>query len=399
MNLDVLISQNARALGRAYTPKSALLEAIREFPYRGFVEVAVTGSQPLIMFSNYDDIVAQHFLFHGPDSFESYSLMLWAHFAARANVVFDVGAFTGVYSLVAARSSPSARILAFEPSLNTFARLVTNVLANDLGERIGTLKVALGDADGALTLKHPAGIHCLGSQESLVDGRHESIWFEEEVRVFAGDRLGDHYQANPRDFIIEVDPTRVDLIKIDVEGFEPQVLQGMRDLVARDRPVLLIECLGVEEFERVRTLLAPLGYQYRFIDDAAHELHDDIQRFSRDPLNVLFVNQDLDLEQLSVNPGQHDRPQAGDMTPERMEAALRERDDALTALAKERERNNTLRLHLDQLGEPEPPHYPLEADPNSPPLRYVVADEINNRLKKTLKPLHNGLKRLFSTLG
>lgn len=77
---------------------------------------------------------------------------------------------------------------------------------------------------------------------------------------------------------------------------------------------------------------------------------------------------------------------------QRLEAALRERDAALTALAKERALVNALRLAAARRNEPEPPDYPPAAGPGEAPLRYVLADEANATLKNLLGPLHRGVK-------
>ncbi len=296
MDLATITAQNTRALLCLRSPNIDFMAAIRDYPYRGFIEAQITGCQPFVMFSNYDDIVAQHYLFRGPDSFESFSLKLWSHLSRMSKVVFDVGAFSGVFALAATHSNPEVKVVAFEPSLNTFVRLVTNVLANGMGGRIGTVKAALGERDGQLTLKHPAGIHCLGSEETLVDGRHESVWFQEEVRVMAGDQLSAHYATNSRDFVIEVDPGAVDLIKIDVEGFELSVLRGMTALLDRRKPTLLVECLSLGQFDEVFAFLQPKGYFFRFIDDAGSAAHQDRDRFAQHPRNVLFMSSDELLE-------------------------------------------------------------------------------------------------------
>lgn len=300
MDLATITAQNTRALLSLRSPTVDLMAAIRDFPYRGFIEAQITGSQPFVMFSNYDDIVAQHYLFRGPDSFESFSLKLWSHLSRMSKVVYDVGAFTGVFSLVATHSNPDAKVIAFEPSLNTFVRLVTNVLANGMGGRIGTVKAALADKDGQMTLKHPAGIHCLGSEETLVDGRHESVWFQEDVRVMAGDQLSKHYASNARDFVIEVDPGAVDLIKIDVEGFELSVLRGMGDLLGERKPALLVECLSLAQFDEVFSFLQPKGYFFRFVDDGGNAVHQDRERFARHPRNVLFMSSEELLEGVAM---------------------------------------------------------------------------------------------------
>lgn len=83
----------------------------------------------------------------------------------------------------------------------------------------------------------------------------------------------------------------------------------------------------------------------------------------------------------------------------RLEAALRERDEALLALATERERSNALRLRLERLGEPEPPRYPTHAGIGPTPLRYVVVDRLNESIKGVLGPLHGPLKRAVARFG
>ena len=53
----------------------------------------------------------------------------------------------------------------------------------------------------------------------------------------------------------------MDLAKIDVEGFEPQVLKGMRTTLQRFRPALFIECLPDGPYREVEEILKNLGYQ------------------------------------------------------------------------------------------------------------------------------------------
>lgn len=84
---------------------------------------------------------------------------------------------------------------------------------------------------------------------------------------------------------------------------------------------------------------------------------------------------------------------------ERLEAAIAERDLALTALAKERELTNALRLGARNRGEPDPPPYPRSAGLGAPPLRYVLADAANDVLKAWVGPLQRVAKRLAKTVS
>lgn len=132
--------------------------------------------------------------------------------------MMDVGANVGFTTLLAARLiGPSGRVLAFEPNQAAAARLRTNVALNalsnvdineiGLGSRTGIAQLATGDHHGTSSMR-------TGS------GRRVCV------------RTGDEF-APP--------PDRPTLIKIDVEGYELEVLRGMRGVLARPNVVLLIE--------------------------------------------------------------------------------------------------------------------------------------------------------------
>lgn len=81
----------------------------------------------------------------------------------------------------------------------------------------------------------------------------------------------------------------------------------------------------------------------------------------------------------------------------RLDLAERERDQALTELARARAELDALRRALATRGEPEPPLYPDTAAPGlAPPLRYVVVDRVNDALKRLVEPVQ---RRLRARLG
>jgi hypothetical protein len=74
-----------------------------------------------------------------------------------------------------------------------------------------------------------------------------------------------------------------------------------------------------------------------------------------------------------------------DGTQGRLEEALAERDRALEQLARARVELDALKLSLLRAGEEPPPLYPNTAAPGlEPPLRYVLVDALNDRLKQAL---------------
>lgn len=55
---------------------------------------------------------------------------------------------------------------------------------------------------------------------------------------------------------------RVDLVKIDVEGFEDKVLEGMQRVLTTSAPDIIVECNPDGPFQSVETILAKFGYHF-----------------------------------------------------------------------------------------------------------------------------------------
>lgn len=150
----------------------------------------------------------------------------------------DVGANTGYFALVAARLvGPSGRVLAIEPEPENCERIRRNIALNGY-ENVEVVPVAVGDRTGEveLHLAHDHGHHSLLPASPDRDGRTMNV---------ALHRLDD--------LLAEHDVTRVDAIKIDVEGVEAAVIRGATTTI-RQNPALVIlmdlhESLGVDPRE------------------------------------------------------------------------------------------------------------------------------------------------------
>lgn len=175
-------------------------------------------------------------LHHGPTadylwwlgSYEQPVTEVFSRLAARASLVLDIGARDGLYTLFAAAANPAARILAFEPEPQGAALLRANVDANAAltRGRVLVVETALGAYDGS------GWLFVAGGNTSLnPDFRRGSPAVPVAVRQ--GDTV-----------LAEIAPgQRVGLMKIDTESTEPEVLDGLRVTVARDRPVIVCEVL------------------------------------------------------------------------------------------------------------------------------------------------------------
>ncbi len=143
--------------------------------------------------------------------------------ARTGDVVLDVGANYGVYSLVLAKQvKPTGRVVAFEPGTTALSQLRANLRRNpDLLVEI--VPLGLSDTVQARQLFHVGG----PPTHSLSGFGHES---SEIVNVTT---LDTWWSASGI--------SRLDVMKADVEGHEPQVFRGGMATLAANRPIVLFE--------------------------------------------------------------------------------------------------------------------------------------------------------------
>jgi FkbM family methyltransferase len=159
---------------------------------------------------------------------EGYMAQLFVEAVRPGMTVLDVGAHLGYFTLQAARRvGPAGRVLAAEPNPNTLPFLRANIEANGVADRVTIVERALGAAPGrAEFYVSPAG------DTSSLHAAGQAAHTPTSVEVTTADAaLGD---------------VVLDVVKMDVEGGEVDVLDGMRETLARAAPglVLFAECNG-----------------------------------------------------------------------------------------------------------------------------------------------------------
>jgi FkbM family methyltransferase len=142
-------------------------------------------------------------------------------------IVIDVGANFGIYSVLVASTFASTQVHAFEPVSRTADLLRANAERNGVLSRICINNVALGSETGNLliTSDRYAGNYLLS--EGDYDGNTQ------EVPVIRLD-----------DYVAQKGLQRVDFIKCDVEGAELLVMKGAEGVLAKMRPIVMLEIAG-----------------------------------------------------------------------------------------------------------------------------------------------------------
>ena len=215
----------------------------RHLHFIGEFEVA-TPRGPFRMFHHGAEIENELFWEGLPGRRERVSMELWMRLCQKARVILDVGANTGIYSLVAAVMNPGARVYGFEPITTLFERYEGNCRVN--GFDVHTFRTALSNAAGMGVMR--GWVLEKGTEARALD--------DEVVSTTRLDALIESCSLGP-----------VDLAKIDVEGHEPEVLEGMGRFLAEFKPTLLIEVLSDSAGEKLEAFLGDLGYLYFDLDE------------------------------------------------------------------------------------------------------------------------------------
>ena len=146
----------------------------------------------------------------------------------RNGMFVDVGANIGLYTM--ALAPIFARTVAFEPNPITFKVLEANLLLREV--RAQAMNEGLSDRNGEATISFPRTGH-LG-WATLTERHAGTATMQAQVTL----RTLDEVDA------VEGWTQPISLLKIDVEGHEPEVLRGAQRVLNRDRPVVLFEVLG-----------------------------------------------------------------------------------------------------------------------------------------------------------
>ncbi len=179
----------------------------------------------------------QNMIFLEGDYFDIDQLIEIKKYIPHHAVVLDIGTNIGNHAMFFAKECKASKVYSFEPTEKTFAILTKNLQINHLENFIDAKNIALGDQ------KTKADIICV--DEKNCGGNKVSKNTDGTVVMETLDNLS----------IKE----KIDFIKIDVEGFEYEVLAGGTSTIDKNRPNIYVEIFD-QNYGKVNHLLETMGY-------------------------------------------------------------------------------------------------------------------------------------------
>jgi FkbM family methyltransferase len=146
----------------------------------------------------------------------------------RGDTVIDVGGNIGFFVLILNEMlGDEGNIFSFEPSKRLKERLEKTIKINNI-KNVTIVNLALGESERKTTLHYNP--KQTGLSSIITDFKNGLV--SEEIQITSLDKFSENIQS------------RISFIKIDTEGYEPQVLKGARKIISRDKPTIYIELGG-----------------------------------------------------------------------------------------------------------------------------------------------------------
>lgn len=194
---------------------------------------------------------------------------------SAGDTVLDIGANIGFHTLYFAElAGPNGKVIAFEPVPVNFEKLKFNIGLNSFNN-ISPQNIALGSKNEQITI---------GIDENSTNPGAYNL-FDHSGNVMINCLIGDEVVVNEK----------INFIKIDVEGYESFVFEGLIKTINRDKPKIVFEYDSNYHLKTnlpkdyIFTLLAPFNYIYYAITPAGLTKIEDINTIKS--ANILALPQ------------------------------------------------------------------------------------------------------------
>lgn len=183
--------------------------------------------------------------------------------ARNLDLVIDIGANFGLYSILLGKIESVANVFAFEPVRRNYAQLQANIFANGLERKIDARRIGISDRkDYRFIYIDP---------RSTGVSRLDMATSKRDIAAFAD---GEEIDVAPLDDILCLSRRRA-FVKIDVEGHAAEVIAGMRKFLERNSCIIQIEVTTDAERCALSCLIDSGYFEMARIDNDVIVAHKD----------------------------------------------------------------------------------------------------------------------------
>ena len=186
------------------------------------IEKAIIGNT--VIFGYNDEDIFENIRNSGR-FFEQDILDRWLPYYRNAKTIMDVGANLGNHTLYFCKNTKANSIYAFEPYVDNYRLLNRNVKFNDCGNVICNQFAVGGTTGKAVPVRLPDKRYLGNVQYRYADDSDADT--QHSVQIISLD-----------DFVKKNNIQSLDFLKIDAEGFGPEILSGMKGILKKDKPVI-----------------------------------------------------------------------------------------------------------------------------------------------------------------
>ena len=266
-----------------YKTLTLILGVLRYRRLDSDIETFELPDNPSRRFVNNNSILTRKIYWFGERGYEGSEVYFWRYFCQRALKILEIGANTGYYTTQGALAAPDTRYLAVEPHRASVETLRQNLALNAVrnvevveaavvGHKVSErMELVIPDVDHD---EAPTGAFLARGTEGISRTAAKSI----SVPLVEAIDLADN----------------VDLLKLDVEGYEYEILHSLASYIKSNTPTIFAEVL--RRTPKLRGILVEMcqNHGYRPFGVGPNQLHPiSLDQLARDVLGNVFSSRDI----------------------------------------------------------------------------------------------------------
>jgi len=214
--------------------------------------VAPLQNDGLVCFINTKDIIGWKIFFFG--EYESGTNKILSKYIKKDDIVIEAGANLGSETLLISKLVGNGHVYAFEPNPYTFKRLEINVSINDL-TNVSCYDVALGEKNGEINFHIYPKEFCNPGMSSKYMETVNTI----KINVV---------QKTLDSFVKEQNMSKVDFVKMDIQGAEMDLVLGASETLSLHKPTIFTEAYALyNDTKQLYEKLQSYGYSIYLIGE------------------------------------------------------------------------------------------------------------------------------------